>query len=342
MKTIHPNKVLIVRTDRIGDVILTLPLAHIIRERYPNAEVSFLVRGYTAPLTKSNPDIKDTVILPERREEWGRIRDILRKKLYDTAIVLSPSFAITWLIVTAGIKNRIGTANRWYGFLYNYRIHDHRSEVAFHELEYNVRSLTPLGIVKSLPLSNPVFGITPDEVSVQKVRTLLSEFGITAKDKFVILHPGSGGSAVDLPIEKMRAITELTEQQGVKVILTGSAAEEKLCLQVKGKSNASILAGKLQLEELTALISLCTVFIGNSTGPLHLAAALGRNVIGFYPKIRVCSAKRWGPSTKNKLVFEPVIPCSDCTREQCALLDCMNTINPELVVEGLLKFINFD
>jgi ADP-heptose:LPS heptosyltransferase len=79
------------------------------------------------------------------------------------------------------------------------------------------------------------------------------------------------------------------------------------------------------------------VFISNSTGPIHIAAALGNFIIGFYPKILACSQERWGPYTKNKAVFLPEIDCKDCTREQCEQLDCMNSINYEGVIREVEK-----
>ena len=78
---------------------------------------------------------------------------------------------------------------------------------------------------------------------------------------------------------------------------------------------------------LKALINKASVFISNSTGPMHIAAALGVHVIGFFPKILACSQKRWGPYTEKKTLFVPTIDCSNCTREQCEKLNCMNSIN---------------
>ena len=100
------------------------------------------------------------------------------------------------------------------------------------------------------------------------------------------------------------------------------------------------MAGKLNLSELIALISLCTIFISNSTGPIHIAAALGKKTVGFYPKIRASSKERWGPYTNNKVVFEPEIECSDCTREQCEKLNCMNSINIENVKTEVKKLLS--
>jgi ADP-heptose:LPS heptosyltransferase len=78
---------------------------------------------------------------------------------------------------------------------------------------------------------------------------------------------------------------------------------------------------------------LTDLFISNSTGPIHIAAALDRWIIGFYPKIPACSQNRWGPYTKKKYIFTPAIDCVNCSRQQCEKLDCMNTIDIGKVFE---------
>ena len=81
------------------------------------------------------------------------------------------------------------------------------------------------------------------------------------------------------------------------------------------------------MTELMGLIGKSDIFVSNSTGTIHIAAALGSPVIGFYPKIKVCSAKRWGPYTEKSTIFEPAINCKNCTRKKCEKLQCMNTID---------------
>jgi len=127
-------------------------------------------------------------------------------------------------------------------------------------------------------------------------------------------------------------LKNLSIQDNVTVLVTGTNSEFELCKTISSETNAFNLAGKFGLKELIALISLGEVFISNSTGPIHIAAALGKSVIGFYPKILSCSEKRWGPYTTNKVVFSPELDCSNCTREQCEQLDCMNTIDIDKVI----------
>jgi heptosyltransferase-2 len=123
------------------------------------------------------------------------------------------------------------------------------------------------------------------------------------------------------------------------VYLPGSREEIKKCEVVKGESDAKILAGDLSLIELISFIKEGDLFISNSTGPLHIAAAAGCFTVGFYPWVVQCSVERWGPYTDRKLIFKPEIGCSDCTLKQCATLGCMNSISSENIFAAIDKKI---
>ena len=132
----------------------------------------------------------------------------------------------------------------------------------------------------------------------------------------------------------------LASLNDINVIITGSKDEKEICSKIKGKTPAINLSGRFNLSGLVALTSLCTLFITNSTGPIHIAAALDKFTIGFYPKILSCSVKRWGPYTTKKAVFTPEIECNNCTREQCERLNCMNSINIDNVINTAKKVLN--
>ena len=111
------------------------------------------------------------------------------------------------------------------------------------------------------------------------------------------------------------------------IVITGSKSESELCKEFEINQSVLNLSGQLDLALLKALINKADLFISNSTGPMHIAAALGVHVIGFFPKILSCSQKRWGPYTEKRTIFIPTIDCSNCSREQCEKLNCMNSID---------------
>jgi lipopolysaccharide heptosyltransferase II len=302
---IEPRNILIVRTDRIGDVVLSLPLARIIKQHYPNAKVTFLVRAYTKALVENNHFIDEVIILKEESSKILITKNVeqLKQKNFDTAIVVYPTFKIALIIFLSGIKYRVGSGYRLYSFLFNKKVYEHRKDAAKHELEYNLSLLSQLGINHIGGTNNVSFDLDVNKSSLNKVESLLSSRGINNEEKFVIVHPGSGGSAVDLPLEKFVELVKMLTDKKIKVVLTGSENEKEICNKLVLNELTFNLAGKLNLEELIALISESSLLVANSTGPIHIAAALGKYTFGFYPKVKVCSAKRDGDLIQKRNLF---------------------------------------
>ncbi len=321
------KKIVLVRYDRIGDVVLTLPMAEVLKSR-GDCELLFLGRDYTRVLAEASPYIDGFI-------SWDELKDLspfaisteLKKFQFDEVYVVSPGFKIALALFLAGIKKRTGIGYRWYSFLFNNKVFEHRRTAQKNELEYNLSMLGWQGEYH-FP-SNFFSGISKFD------RFLLDTTKI-----ITIIHPGSGGSAADLPLETFRELTSKLCKDGRFIVyLTGSKEEIKKCEIVKGDSDAKILAGDLSLTELISFIKEGDLFISNSTGPLHIAAAAGCFMVGFYPRVVQCSVERWGPYTDRKLIFKPEIECSDCTLKQCASLGCMSSISSENIFAAIDKKI---
>ncbi|MCU0332268.1 MAG: glycosyltransferase family 9 protein [Ignavibacteriaceae bacterium] len=321
---------MIVRTDRIGDVVLSLPMAWLVKKKYPDCKVAYFIRNYTASLIDGNPFIDEVIIADEADGKilFGKNLIKIKSKNFDTSVVVNPTMKISLMMFLAGIKNRIGTGYRWYAFLFNKKVFEHRKHGEKHELEYNINLLKKID-VGIQDFSNEIkFHMQIDEVSSAKINSILDEKGFESGNKIVIIHPGSGGSSVDLPKEKLIELTRMISNlNNVTIIITGSKSEFAECKEFEISKSVINLAGQLDLSLLKALINKADLFISNSTGPMHIAAALGVHVIGFFPKILSCSQKRWGPYTEKKSIFIPTIDCSNCTRQQCEKLNCMNSID---------------
>lgn len=336
------KNLLIVRTDRIGDVVLSLPIARLIKKYYPDCKVSFLVRNYTEPIVRNNPDIDEIIILKEEGKKIALTENINRIKMknFDSALVVYPTLPTAWIIYRTGIKHRVGTGYRWYSFLFNHKVFQHRKYAEHHELEFNIKMLEKFGIEESIDPARIKFNITVDPISLSAIKSLLLLNGLKPEFKIIIVHPGSGGSSVDLPFEKFRdLILKLSSDESNFLIITGSSSEKLLADKLTADTRAINLAGNLHLKELIALISLCNIFISNSTGPIHIAAALDKYTIGFYPKIVECSARRWGPYSSKGFIFEPKIDCNNCSRRLCGQLNCMNSINTNDVLNKVNEII---
>jgi lipopolysaccharide heptosyltransferase II len=340
---IIPKNILVVRNDSIGDVILSLPLAGLIKKQYPDCKVTFLLRNYTKDIVNDHPNIDDVIILKENNGKipvWKNVNQ-LKKGLFDASIIVYPTFITALIIFLAGVKFRVGSGYRWYSFLFNRKVFEHRKYAEKHELEYNVNLLKVFGIKENISTRNVLFDITINKNSMEKVNKSLTDSKVEFENKTIIVHPGSGGSAIDLPLEKFSELVKnLSLLNKVNIIITGNKDEKKICNAISYKTKAIDLSGKFNLSEIICLISLTDIFISNSTGPIHIAAALGKSTVGFYPKIRACSPERWGPYTQKKVIFTPEIECNDCTREQCERLNCMNSIDIDKVTREVTKLIS--
>ena len=338
----EPENILVVRTDRIGDLVLTLPLAGLIKQHYPKSKVSFLVRDYSKDIIRNHPFIDEVIVLKEvdGKTSFFDNLNIIKAKKFDTCIVVYPTFVLALVMSFSGIKNRIGTGYRWYSFLFNQKVFEHRKNAERHELEYNINLLEKLNIKNTIAESNVNYSLKIGESSLSAVDKILTEDKIDLNKPIIIVHPGSGGSSIDLPVIKFAELVKKLDDDNYQILITGNKNEIELCKKLKTSEKVKNFAGKFSLDELTALISKSVMFVSNSTGPIHIAAALGKYTVGFYPKIVSCSKERWGPYTNKKLVYEPQIDCKDCTPEQCKKLNCMDSIDMNNVYNDIKNILN--
>jgi len=272
-------KILIVRTDRIGDVVLSLPLAQLIKQNYSNSKVSYFLRKYTSSLLDGNPFIDEVIIAEETSGQINFLSNLqkIKSKSFDACIVVNPTLKIALMMFLAGIKKRIGTGYRWYSVLFNEKVFEHRKYGEKHELEYNLNLLKQIEInVKGFP-DKIDFQLSVDEKSDGRINEILTSNGFTKENKLAIIHPGSGGSSVDLPTEKLIDLTRrINELNNVKIVITGSKNEIELCKKFDVGSSIINLAGSLDVSLLKALIKNADIFISNSQLPSPSATHVAR------------------------------------------------------------------
>ncbi|MEW6654038.1 MAG: glycosyltransferase family 9 protein, partial [Bacteroidota bacterium] len=170
------NSILIVRTDRIGDVVLSLPLAWLLKKHIPKVRVSFLVRDYTAPLVRNCKYVDEVIVLSEKNGKAQIAENVnALKHKFDACIAAFPTYPIALILFLSGINTRIGSGYRWYSFLFNKKVYEHRKYGERHELEYNVRMLQQLNINEDVNPANVDFGIVVDnsvrEIALNKLRS---------------------------------------------------------------------------------------------------------------------------------------------------------------------------
>ena len=339
----HSKRILIVRTDRLGDVILTLPLLPLLRRCFPDAYIALLLRKYPAELIEGNPYANELLLYDngDRPIPFKNMLTIIRDRNFDVAIVVHPTPRLAWLMFRAGIPLRIGTGYRAYSLLFNKRVYEHRKDARRHEVEYNLNLLKQLGCAMA---GAPEFFLTvPPDVET-RVDGLFRSLSIDRGKEIIVVHPGTGGSAKEWPAEYFgRLALRLQADRDSQILVTGAGGEEQKALQVVAatKGKAFSLAGRLSLQELCAIIKRADLFVSNSTGPLHIAVAVGTPVVGLFPQVTSMSAARWGPYTSRKRVLAPDRPvdCRKCAGRNDSPCECMKSISVDNVYEASLSLL---
>ncbi|MFA6233703.1 MAG: glycosyltransferase family 9 protein [Bacteroidota bacterium] len=320
----------IFRTDRIGDLVLTLPLAEAIKRANPGARVTFCVQDYTRPLLSLSPHIDDSIAIGGRDLDGGvrRFASMLRKQSIDCAVFAYPRPRLALAAAFAGIPMRIGSRYRWYSPFFTHRRAEHRRSGDSHEMEYNLRLLEETGFAAPPDLL-PSLHI--DAARRARAIDILQRAGIDSTS-FAVLHPGSGGSARDWPAENFAELAQalLAEYPSLQILVTGTPAELPLMDTVSGgDARIHLLREEVPLDILAAVLAEARVFVSNSTGPLHIAAACGVPVLGFYPFGTAVNARRWGPRAERTAMLSPARDpvCGDCGAGDCPTHDDMRRIS---------------
>lgn len=328
------QSILISRTDSIGDVILTLPIAHALRARFPNAHISFLGKSYTRPVIERCSNIDEFVDLSDYiKPDWSS-----GAQRPDCVIHVFPDKRIARATKRLGVPIRIGTTNRIYHWWYcNRLVPLSRKNSELHETQLNMKLLAPLGIndVPTLDAMNGWAGLNRKKALPPRIASLL------VPNRFhLILHPKSQGSAREWRLEHFVELVHQLPADGFQIFVSGTAPERALLepmLQAVGDRVIDI-TGKMSLDEFITFIGACDGLVANSTGPLHIAAALGKTAIGIYPPMRPIHPGRWAPIGAHAKVFVITRNCDDC-RHQPTKCHCIQDIAPSSIVDYLLDVI---
>ncbi len=325
--------ILLVRPDGIGDEILSLPVATELRRAMPSARVSFLSSVYAAPVLAHHPDL-DAVRTVAGQETLGELVRLFRKDV-DAAIFLKPFRRLMTAAWLARVPLRVGTGYRWYSWLLNRRVYEHRRDFARHESAYNVGLLQGLGLSPG-EIAAPRLVVTAGER--EWARSLLG--GEPALR--VVVHPGGFSSRVWKPVHFRDLVLRLA-REGRRVLLTGSAAErDKLRADAQVSAwpaGVSDLMGELTLRQVMAVIVDSHVVVSMSTGPMHIAAALGVPTVSIFDPRRNQSPTRWQPLGTG-VVLRPDVPtCEKCIYEACPYWDCLDRVTVEAVAERITRVL---
>jgi heptosyltransferase-3 len=328
--------ILLSRTDSIGDVVLTLPMAGLIKKHFPNCHIFFLGRTYTKSVIELSAHV-DAFINYDDILAVGKSQqvELIKQLKIDTAVHVFPVKEIAQLMKAAGIINRVGTRNRLYHwFTCNRLLNVSRKKSDLHESQLNLQLLSFLGIQ-----TNYAFKEIESFYGIKQVPALGNELFVNMLDKTktkVILHPKSKGSAREWGLENFSILIKQLPKEKYQVFISGTK-EDGLQLEAFIKANDTVvdLTGKLSLNEFISFINMCDVLVAASTGPLHIAAALGVKAIGLFAPMRPIHPGRWKPVGKDAHYVVIDKNCSDCRKGgSCACIEAIEVQKVVNLIEG--------
>jgi ADP-heptose:LPS heptosyltransferase len=325
-------QIIISRTDNIGDVVLSLPLAGFLKRQMPAAKLYFIGKSYTRPVIESSQYIDQFL----DRETVLQNPSVLTNIGADAIIYIFPDKEVARAGKNAGIPVRVGTSHRFFHWLNcNKLVNLSRKNSDLHEAQLNFKLLHPLGIeyVPELADIPALYGMQAKQLPLpEEIESRLH------KEKFIlILHPKSKGSAREWPMENYLALARQLSPEEYQIFVTGTEAEGALIKKqqpdIFSLPHVSDATGKLSLEQLIKLIGRTDGLIACSTGPLHIAAALGKHALGIYPPIRPMHPGRWAPLGTKAEVLVLEKNCEDCRRSQachCIRLFASETLHARI------------
>lgn len=310
-------KILIIRNDKLGDFVLSLPVYQFLKKSIPGSQLHALVPKYTSSLASAYPHI-DKVIIDSNPDatlaQQYNLLKTLRAEQYDAIITLYSTSRIGLITFMSGVKYRLAPATKLAQIFYNHRLTQRRSKSLKPEYEYNLdlarQFLDDFKLQSHQSIVRPVLHFNESEVS--KIRTdFCQQHNIYAENKFIFIHCGTGGSATNLnAAQYAELITQLNISDTLTFVITAGPGEIENAANLSSelKSIPHIVYHSTDgLMHFSKMIQFCDLFISASTGPLHIAGALNRPTAAFYQRRRSATPLRWQTlnDIENRLAFTP-------------------------------------
>ncbi len=337
----QPKSFLISRTDNIGDVVLTLPMIGILKKKFPDSKILFLGKTYTKPVLELSGNIAEIICWDEiGKQSDDKIISFFAEKNIDVAIHVFPDKRIAKILKKAKIKTRIGTSHRTFHWTTcNKKVRFSRKKSDLHEAQLNLKLLKPLKIKTKFSSSDlaAYYDINIPHLPDDK-KTVLYFDKTIAIDDFtdsskinLVLHPKTNGSAREWGLENFGKLIELLPSDKFKIFISGTKAEGEMMRDFLNDYQDMVtdVTGIFSLSQFIYFLSKTDGLIAASTGPLHLAAMLGKFVVGIYAPMRPIFPQRWAPVGKNAHFLVKDKPCNKC--KHALDCECVRSIMPEQV-----------
>ncbi len=343
------RRVLAVRLDTLGDVLMTTPAIRALKHSSPDRSVTLLTSPRGAEVAPFVPEVDDVIVyeapwMPSAEPAPRSARHLelgaeLRRQRFDAAVIFTvysqnplPAALLCYL---AEIPLRLAHARENpYSLLTDWIPEPEPEKFIRHEVRRQLDLVTSVGCRtedESLSFRVP-------QGAVDRARSLLDGIGVNGN--WVVVHPGASAPSRRYPKEGFAAVAgHLARELGYQVVFTGTDEEGPLVEEIQSDMGAAShsLAGRLSLAELGGVLSLAPVLISNNTGPVHIAAAVGTPVVDLYALTNPQHAP-WGTRSR---VLSHDVPCKNCYRSVCpeGHHNCLRLVRPEQVIQATLDLL---
>lgn len=340
-------KILVRAPNWVGDAVMAIPALEAIRRARAGDEITVLAQPAVAELYDGQP-FADRILRYDVRgghRGWlGRERLIaaLRKEKFDAAVVLQNAFEAAWLAWRAGIPERVGYARDGRGRLLTRAVPvPHPGEIPRHESHYYLELLRRAGWIDAVPVIPPIDLTVSDSARAGAEGTLRAAGARPNAWRCAIAPGASYGAAKCWPPERFAQLADrLISECGADVLFFGTSNEADLAARIRSdmKSPAISLVGQTSMRDLAALFACCSVFIGNDSGAMHVAAAAGLPVIGIFGST---DPEGTSPVTDQFTLLREPVSCSPCFLRRCPVDHrCMTRICVDSVFVAALRVKN--
>ncbi len=334
--------ILIRATNWLGDAVLSLPAARAVRERFPEARITVLARGWVAELYRREPFADEVVLAPRTWRARFELARNLRRRNFDAAILLPNSFESALTLRMAGIPRRIGYGRDHRSFLLTDAVATPKpGEIPPHERFYYLELIRRAGLIQQYPPEDRILLHAHAEARCTGLE-LFRSMGF--RMPVVGISPGAQNSRAKqwLPERFVESALRVAAALDAAIVLFGSAAEQRLCqamaeaIRRAGRPVLN-LAGETTLDRFIELAAACRVFLTNDSGAMHVASALAVPTVAIFGPTEYFATAPAGP--RSVIVREPV-ECSPCMLRDCPIDHrCMTAITPERVADTALELL---
>ena len=331
------ERILLIKPSSLGDIIHGLPVLKALRNKWPDAKISWVVKDAYVDILNGNPLIDELILLIKSSLTTSifSFRKKLRHGSFDLAVDMQGLFRSGLIAFLSGAAVRIGFSNarELASLFYTHKVD---APLNLHAVDRNLKLAAALGC----EVQEIEFPINFNRETEQEALGFLQNIQLDKGKPLVTFVPGTRWEKKRWPLNSFSLLGDLLiEKMGAGIIVAGSRQENRLIHEIRSAmKNPSAEAVDFSLTKLTALLSKSDVVVTNDSGPMHIAVAMRTPVVALFGPT---DPVRTGPYSKKCLIIQRDLKCIPCFRKQCSQgsFECMESITVEEVFEGVKKIL---